>query len=212
MTIPILVILLLSFITWLRASQLGDPIMGPQLEAQRHPQSASANYEAAAALFRAGRGHATEDPFLGQTIKTYFEQAGAIDPAFRLGYIGLIVWACASNIAVESRWVDELSSRLKNVPFGPADINLPNTIGDPILAMPSCLNRQQTERLFEAGASNTTATYATRAQFLERLAYYELAVSKDIKSAQFYLAKAVKFSPTDSGLQDKLNNLNKMHD
>jgi hypothetical protein len=37
-------------------------------------------------------------------------------------------------------------------------------------------------------------------------------VSKDIKSAQFYLAKAVKFSPTDSGLQDKLNNLNKMHD
>lgn len=200
-------ILSAGLMTWLRANQLGDPLIGAQLEAQRHPRSARANYGAATALFKAGRGHATQDIAIAKLIQSYYEQAGHADPSFRLGYIGLIVWACASQVSVESKWVDELTNRLEKVPFGPADVNLPNKLAESIISLPTCLQRQQVVKIFEAGVKNPTVRPDIKAQFLERLADYEVIVNHDIKSSRLLLMRALELLPSNNEIKIKLDKL-----
>src|SRR5690606_31532083 len=58
--VAVIPLLMLALFTWLRAQQLGDPLVGPQIEASRHPLSARANYAAAATLMQSGYGDARD--------------------------------------------------------------------------------------------------------------------------------------------------------
>jgi len=199
-TIPVLV---LTLFTWIRADQLGNPLVGSQIEATRHPQSARANYSAALALVQSGYGD-TGDPIGGHNVRFYLQQAGAVDSSFKFGYLSLVVWACASGRSVERPWLDEFAHRLEHTPFSPQDRELPNHLLTPLLNMPKCLNRQDALRLFVAGSSNPKISNPLRAQFLEAVADYELLVSLDPHAARNYLAKASIVSPDDTKLSRKL--------
>lgn len=196
-------ILVLALLTWLRAEQMSDPLIGSQIEATRHPQSARANHAAALALIKAGYGDA-DDHIGGENIRFYFQQSETVDPTFKFGYLGLIVWACASGRPVERQWVNELEYRLASTPFAPKDKAFPDLLFKPILSMPKCLNRQDVLRLFVAGANNKRISNSLRGHFLEAAADYELLVSTDIRSAQDYLAQSSALSPDDPALRKKL--------
>lgn len=201
--VAIMSVLILALFTWLRANQMGDSLLGPQIEATRHPQSARANHAAALALIKAGYGNAS-DPFGGENIRFYLQQAETVDPSFKFGYLGLIVWACASGRQVEQQWVDEFAHRLEHTPFAPKDRALPDLLFKPLLNMPQCLNRQDAIRLFVAGADNTKISNSLRARFLEAAADYELLASADARSAQDFITKAYAISPDDLALKQKL--------
>ena len=200
-TIPILVIALFS---WMRADQLGNSLVGSQIEATRHPQSARANYSAALALVKYGYGD-SGDPIGAQQIQYYFQQAGAADSTFKIGYQGLIVWGCASGREVEKFWLDELASRLEHTALSPRDREIPAGLLKPLINMPQCLDRTDAIRLFVAGASNLGANRLVRANFYEAAADYELLVSVDPQSARDYLVKALKVTPNNTALRKKLN-------
>lgn len=195
--------LILAIFSWLRADQMGNPLIGPQIEATRHPQSARANHAAALALIKAGYGDAG-DPIGGENIRFYLQQSETVDPSFKFGYLGLIVWACASGRPVEQQWLDGLSHRLEHTPFAPKDRELPDLLFKPLLSMPRCLNRQDAIRLFVAGADNSRISNTLRARFLEAAADYELLVSVDPRSAQNYLKRSSAISPDDLILRQKL--------
>lgn len=197
--VAIIPVLVLALFTWMRADQMGNPLVGTQIEATRHPQSARANYTVALTLIQSGYGDAS-DPLGGHNVQYYLQQAGAVDSSFKFGYLGLIAWACASGRSVERPWIDEFARRLEHAPFAPRDRELPDRLLKPLLSMPKCLDRHDATRLFEAGADNTKLTKSLRASFLEAASNYELLVSMDPGAARNYLEKASAVSPEDIAL------------
>lgn len=196
-------IVLLALFTWLRAEQLANPLVGAQIEVTRHPESARANHEAGLALFKAGYGD-TGDPIGAQNIRFYLEQSEKVDPTFKFGHLSLIVWACASNRPLETRWFDAMAFQLEHTPFAPKDRVLPSLLLKPLVNMPQCLKRQDALLLFEAGAKNSRASQYVRARFLDAASDYELIVSHDTDSAKNYLKRAVSIWPHDAQLNNKL--------
>jgi hypothetical protein len=178
-------------------------LVGTQIEATRHPQSARANYTVALTLIQSGYGDA-DDPLGGHNVRYYFQQAGAVDSSFKFGYLGLIAWACASGRPVERPWIDELARRLEHSPFSPRDSELPDRLLKPLLGMPKCLDRQDAIRLFVAGADNSRLTRSLRTSFFEAASDYELLVSADPGSARNYLEKASAVSPEDIAISQRL--------
>jgi len=201
--VAIIPVLVLALFTWLRSDQLANPLVGSQIEAGRHPQSARANYSAALALIQAGYGDAG-DPIAGHFVQYYLKQAGAADFSFKLGYVGLIVWSCASGRTVERGWIDELARRLEHTPMSPADADIPDTLLKPLLSMPQCLDRGDAFRLFTAGADNSGANRRLRAKFLEDASTYELLVALDPGQARDLLARASALLPDDQRLRERL--------
>lgn len=202
--VAIIPVLILALFTWMRADQLGNPLVGTQIEVAHHPQSARANYTVALTLIQSGYGDAG-DPLGGHNVRYHLQQAGAVDSSFKYGYLGLIAWACASGRSVERPWIDELAHRLEHKPFAPRDRELPDHLLKHLLSMPKCLDRHDATRLFEAGADNTNLTQSLRASFLEAASNYELLISIDPGSARNYLEKASAISPENITLSRRLN-------
>lgn len=196
-------IALLVLFTWLRSEQAANPLVGTQIEATRHPESARANQEAALALMSAGYGGA-DDPLGAQNIRFYLEKASTVDSNFKVGYLGLVTWACATNRPVETQWLIAIAYRLEHTPFTPNESTLPDKLLKPLVTMSKCLQRQDALRLFDAGANNPRARIDVRARFLENASDYELLVSHKVESARSYLEKAVSLVPHDHRIRKKL--------
>jgi hypothetical protein len=196
-------VVLLAILTTLRSMQVADPLIGTQIEATRHETSARANYVAGWALIKAGRGD-KGDPFGGINVRFYFEQAERSDKGFKLGYLGLITWACASGREVEREWLEEFANRLQATTFSHGQLTLPGYLLRPLVSMPKCLPRQDVLELFEAGSRNPRIANHARARFLEAAADYELTVSRDAASAQEYYRRSSALDPANIGSRTKL--------
>lgn len=197
---------LLAALTGLRSVQMANPLNGAQVEAIRHENSARANYVAAWTLIKAGVGDGG-DPMGGNSVRFFFEQAERARPGFKLGHLGLITWACASGRPVERAWLDALAANLLNTPFDHGQRGLPAYLLRPLIAMPTCLSREDVLQLFESGARNVRLRPAISAGFLEAAADYELLVSLDPLGAHAYLSRASALRPDDSRLREKLGGL-----
>jgi hypothetical protein len=197
---------LLAMLTALRSAQMADPVSGAQMEAIRHENSARANYVAAWSLFKAGLGD-KDDPMGGTNIRFFFEQAERADPSFKLGYLGLIVWSCASDRPVEGHWLAAFAERLEHTPFSHGQMPLPGYFLKPLVAMPNCLSRAEVLSLFEAGSRNARSSDSLRAAFLEAAAEYELLVSSNPRAAREYYLRAGAFDPGNLTLKEKIRGL-----
>lgn len=204
--VPLVFIIVCAVITWTRSAQLGDPLIGPQIEADRHPKSARANHAAAVSLIDAHYGD-KQDPLGAQSILYYLNQASKVDLTFKLAPLSLIIWACASDRTVEEPWVNDLVLRLASTPFGPHDRDLPLLILRPLVAMPKCLKREDALRLFTASGTNPNVEKSVNARFLEAAADYELLVSMSAQSARLFLQRAAILAPYDNALFQKSNSL-----
>lgn len=203
-TLAITPVLLLALITGLRSVQMSSPLKGAQIEATRHAGSARANYAAALALMNAHYGDA-DDPMGGINVRFYFEHAEEVDPSFKLGYLGLVIWACSSGRPIESQWMDGFAHKLANTPFGHGQRQLPGYLLKPLVSMPGCLPRQSALRLFKAGSGNHRLDATVRARFLEAASEYERQVWNDRASARAFLEQAVALSSHDARLRQKLS-------
>lgn len=201
--IAVIPLLILSLFTWMRADQIGQPLLSSQIEASRHPASPRANFAAAHTLFKAGFGD-QNDSIGAQQVRYYFLESSSLDKSFKHGHLGLIVWSCASGRPVDTAWIDELTHRLQHTPFSPGDRKLPHDLLDHLLHMPTCLSRDQALRLFESGSNNRKLDNVLRADFLEAASNYELLVSLNPSSAKNYLSKAAELVPEDHQLNRKL--------
>lgn len=199
-------LLLLALFTWMRAEQWNDIVLATQLEAAHHPRSARANHTAALTLFQAGRGDAN-DPIGGQLIRYHFEQSGSVDPTFKLGYLSLLTWACASERPLDEQWVSTLSRRLEQTPFSPRDRELPSDLLKLFTSMPHCLVREDALTLFRAASRNQRISVSLRSKFLESAADYELLVSRNPASAMVFYRQALATSPHNAFLRKKLENM-----
>jgi protein O-mannosyl-transferase len=202
-------VFVLALLTGLRASQLGDPVIGSQIEAAQHPQSARANQSAALALIKAGRGN-NDDLIGGELVRFHLERAHALNPSFKAPSLQLIFWACVSGRPVDNTWITGLATRLEHTPFEPGDFQMADQLLQHMLAQPRCLRQDDAIRLLLAGAHNTGIAGSLRAGFLDAAADYALLVARDPSSARDYLMQATALWPQNPALQKKLQSFQAM--
>lgn len=193
-------------LTALRSAQNSDALVGSQTEATRHEMSARANYIAALSLIQGGYGD-QNDPMGGKSIRFYLEQSERADGGFKLGYLALISWACASQREVEREWLDAFANRLQTTTYSHGQQALPTYLLRPLVAMPNCLQSGDALSLFEAGSQNPKVSNGMRARFLEAAGDYALLVMHDLEVASRYHVKASELDPANVILRNKLKGL-----
>lgn len=199
-------VILASIYTGMRSVQYSNELKGARTEVSYHPLSPRANYVVASVFMQHGYG-AQDDPLGDVLIKYHFLEAGRLDPSFKLGYLGLIVWACASERPLDTSWTDELERRLRSTPFSPRDRDLAAKLLPPLLTFRDCVDHTSALKLFMAGSENPRLGNNAKAGFLEMAADYELLARADLRSSIGFLKQALEIAPQKKGLRQKLASL-----
>ena len=183
-----------GFVTALRAHQFGDELRRSQFEVQHHPESARAHYEAGRAIASLAQSADPETPqyFFA---RTHFEEAGRLDPGFKLGWLGLIHLSCRAGKAPEAAWREALGRRLRETPFGPGDQSLMFGLKEMAVAGALCLERADVESLFAAARDNPSVKPAVRAKLLSWQADYLALGARDPAAARDALDQSLALAP-----------------
>ena len=189
-------------VTTLRAHQFGDEIRRTQIESQYHRESARTNYEAGRALVARLEMVSADSPQYS-FARSHYEQAGKLDPDFKSSWLGLIHLNCSVGRPAESEWIDQLSRRLRESPFGPGDRSVLFGIKEMSNAGTLCLSRSEVERLFAAAGANPTTTLSSRAILHSWLADYLTLTVRDLPAAQAELDKSLAIAPYNPSNQLK---------
>ncbi|MHB9103096.1 MAG: tetratricopeptide repeat protein, partial [Sulfuricella sp.] len=145
------------FVTALRSQQFGDEGRRTQIEAQHHRKSAHAQFEAGSFLAGLPESGSPNSP-IHSFARAHYELASELDPDFKLGWLGLIHLNCKAGKPVEPAWIDELSRRLRETPFAPADRNVLYSLKEMSIAGTICLARPDMQKLFSSAFSNPTVS------------------------------------------------------
>lgn len=200
------VLLVFGGLTALRSAQNSDALVGSQMEADRHEMSARANYVAALSLIQAGYGD-RDDPVGGKSVRFYLEQSERADRGFKLGYLALISWACASGRPVDRLWLTAFSERLENTTFAYGQLSVPTALLKMLSLMPQCLSREEALVLFESGSRNQRAGSRVRSSFIEGAGDYELLVQRDPFAARQFYFQAIDLDAGNIALRNKIKGL-----
>ncbi len=83
-----------AFVTILRAHLFGEEVRRTQIEAQHHPDSAQAHYEAGRAMAIVAVSNPPNSPF-EDFARRHYERSVKLDPDSKLGWLGLAHLACS---------------------------------------------------------------------------------------------------------------------
>lgn len=183
-----------TVITSLRANQFGDVIRRTQIEAQHHPASARAQYEAGQVFSRLAVGAEKDAPIYGMA-RRHFELAMEVDPAFKVGGLGSIYIDCLRGAGIDRELVRELTSRLERTPFLPGDTAFFSSLKEMQIKGSICLAREDVDSLFNAALRNPRIADHVKAKLHSWHADYLWLSEGDLLSARSSLGQALLLSP-----------------
>lgn len=184
-------------VTALRSHEFGDEIRRTQIEAQHHRKSAHAQYQAGLALAGLPQAAETNSP-IHTFARAHYELANELDPDFKSGLLGLIHLNCLAGIPVEQGWINELSRRLRETPFAPADRNVLYSLKEMSINGTICLGRPDMQRIFSAAFSNSTVSPGVLAMLYSWYADYLMLREHDVAAAQAALSRSLQLVPANS--------------
>lgn len=152
-TLLVVMLVYVPFVTALRAAQFGDEGRRTQLEAQHHRNSARSQHDAGRVLAELSVGDGANSP-AHHLARVHYELAGQLDPNFKMNWLGLIQLNCQGNLPVERVWIDELENRLRNTPFAPGDKTILYSLKEMAVAGSICLDRTDVDTLFASATAN----------------------------------------------------------
>lgn len=182
------------FVTSLRSHQFGEEGLRTQIEAQHHRKSAHAQYEAGRFLAGLPESASPNSP-IHSFARAHYELASELAPEFKLGLLGLIHLNCKAGKPVEQAWVKELSRRLRETPFAPADRNVLYSLKEMSIIGTICLARQDMHILFSSAFSNPTVSSSVLAMLYSWYADYLMLRENNLPAAQGALAKSLQLVP-----------------
>ncbi len=182
------------FVTALRANQFGNEGRRTQMEVQHHRASPRAQYEAG--RFLAGLPDAASPNSHTYSFSLrHYEIAGELDPAFKMGWLGMIHLSCQAGQQPDSAWVSELAHRLQSTPFGPGDRTVLYSLKEMSIAGTVCLGRTDVNGLFAAALTNPVVSPGVAATLHSWHADYLWLHEKDMPAARSALEKSLKLNP-----------------
>jgi len=188
--VPLLLILLFSYTTWLRSEQWSDNINHSIYEARHHPDSHRA-------IFSAGRIHgrlALEGhPGSKEQAYTYLEQARILDKTGIMSNVTLIKLSYLLDEAVNPTWFKDMLDKLSRYPISAADISslqiLAACTQDICTIAPEKMEQLFSIVLEQKNARLVTAygyyTINSRGNLEKGLALFEHAVELDPREPQY---------------------------
>lgn len=186
----------LPLVTYLRSQQFGDDIRRTQVEAQHHRGSPRAQYEAGLIFSRLAATTPKDSPIHG-LARRHFELAMELDPAFKMGGLGLIYMDCLAGERVDRRWIDELASRLRGTPFAPGDTAIFHALKEMLVTGAICLERPDVDALFEAGLANPRISQSMKAKLYSWHADYLWLHEHDLPAARSALSRSLALVPSN---------------
>lgn len=184
------------FVTALRAHQFGDEVRRTQIEAQHHRKSAQAQYQAGLALAELPEAAMPNSP-IHAFARAQYELASELDADSKFGWLGLIHLNCKAEIPVEQAWINELSRRLRETPFAPADRNVLFSLKEMSIDGTICLSRPDMQMVFSAAFSNPTVSPFVLAILYSWYADYLVLREHDLPAAQGALARSLQLNPAN---------------
>jgi hypothetical protein len=195
-----------GFVTAMRASMFSQEHLRTQLEAQFHPESAHANYEAGrtlVAMADADRGNVMA-AVLG---KKHFEIATALDRNYKMGLLGLVVLECGTSRTVDRGALDELQRRFREELILQEDTSILNAIVEMSGAGLLCLKRSDIDGLFDSFLANQRVSSDKKMNMNSLHADYLFLNARDPAAAREALRKALELAPRQPSVRLKLAQL-----
>lgn len=194
LTIAAVVVIYPAYVTALRSHLFGDEVRRTQIEAQYHPESARANYDAGRTLTILAASDPPDSPTL-YFARKHFEQVATLDPGFKPNFVGLIQLNCMSGQEPNRLSINELARRLRETPFAPGDRTVLYSLKEMEISGRLCLDRSDVERIFGAALVNPTAAAPIRAMLHSWLADYLTLAARDLPAAQLELDRSLEIVP-----------------
>ncbi len=183
-----------SFVTALRSNQFGDDGLRTQIEAQHHRSSPRAQFEAGRLLAGLPDAASPNSPTYSFALRHY-EIAGELDPAFKMGWLGMIHLSCQAGQQPDKAWVSELAHRLQSTPFAPGDRTVLYSLKEMAIAGTVCLGRADVNGLFAAALTNPVVSSGVAAMLHSWHADYLWLSQHDMNAARSALAQSLKLNP-----------------
>ncbi len=182
------------FVTALRSNQFGNDGLRTQLEAQHHRSSPRAQFEAGRVLAGLPDAAQANGPTYSFALRHY-QIASELDPAFKMGWLGMMHLSCQAKRPVDPAWVAALAQRLQHTPFAPGDRTVLYSIKEMANAGTLCLDRSQIESLFAAALANPGVGPGVAAMLHSWQADYFWLSQKDMPAARAALSTSLKLNP-----------------
>ncbi|MDR3371652.1 pilus assembly protein PilF [Rhodoferax sp.] len=182
------------FVTALRSNQFSNDGLRTQIEAQHHRNSPRAQYEAGRVLAGLPDAASGNSPTYSFALRHY-QIAGELDPAFKMGWLGMIHLSCQAGRTPPEAWVTELAHRLQSTPFAPGDRTVLYSLKEMADAGTICLNRSEIDRIFAAALANPGVGPGVAAMLHSWHADYLWLHEKDMPAARAALATSLKLNP-----------------
>ena len=159
-------ILVLAGLTFMRATQWGNPFLMKEMAAVNHPNSIRANVDIGS-LYAAmpASSQVQADEYYRRAYE-HFAKAASLSPTDTLGLFGLIGLNSKHKLPIEESWVHALAGRIERYPFSP------NT-GNSLVSLEKCMNigdctlsHEIMETLIQAALLNPTLRGKAKTQVL----------------------------------------------
>ena len=194
-------ILFCSLVTSMRSSAWGDEFQRTQMEANDHPNSARANYEAATVVLQRTYESGGGNPMAYQMVHYHYQRAAELDPDGKAALMGLLYLDCVAgvpkNIAIQSKLRDRFASA--RLTFG--DRAVVQSLSPLLLENRLCLDDPEVKALIDAGLSNPSANGSLRGMLNAVAMDYAAVKMHDLPLGLAYAKAAVASDPTSVALR-----------
>ena len=190
-----------ALITHLRANMYENEYKRTQIEAEYHPDSVRAQYDAGAVLVN--MYNRDRVPILASMADRHFERANSLDGTYKLALVGRLQLDCITENSARPEVYEELKDRIAHGKWMPNDRTVMHAIADMSNAGTLCLSREQVDALFSSALGNVSASVEDRTVVYSDYASYLWIGQNDYGAARSVLEASVA---ADQG--NVLNRLN----
>lgn len=195
--VTVIFIMVLAGITFMRATQWGDPVVMKEKEVAHHPNSIRANIEMGSFYAAMPAASQIEAEDFYRRSYEHFVAAASASPADTLGLFGLIGLHAKRALLIEDSWVQALAGRMERYPFSPST-------GNSLAGLEVCLSKgdcsispEIMETLIQAALRNPTLQGRAKTQVLFAWSNFLLLTKQQPDAAKVAAYQAVDAYPQD---------------
>lgn len=190
-------IFMFAGLTFMRATEWGDPVLMKEREVAHHPNSIRANI-AMGAFYEVlpPSSQAEADDFYHRAYG-YYVKAAELAPSDTLGLFGLITLNLTHKLPVEDSWVSALAGRIESNPFAPSTSNSLAGLVKCMIEGKCASSPHIMEKLIQAALRNPTLHGKAKTQVLFAWSDFLFRVKHDREAATVAAYDAVKAFPSD---------------
>lgn len=193
-TLAAVMLVNVTFVTALRSHQFEEDGRRTQIEAQHHRSSARAQFDAGQFMADRGDAQSSASPSF-HFAAAHLQLSCNLALDGKMCWLGLINLNCQAGEPLPPDWTRELSRRLRETPFAPADRNVLYGLKEMAIAGKICLSRPEIDGLFAAALANSSVTPAVQAMLHSWHADYLWLRENDMVAARHALGQSLILNP-----------------